>query len=53
MASLDEILLHLAPGEDQQHEFNPMIDNPESVAGEVVALANLPCTGKLKVRRLR
>lgn len=35
-----EILAQLAQGEDQQHEFKQVIDNPESIAGEVVALAN-------------
>ena len=40
MASLEEILFDLALGEDQRHEFKRMVDNPESVAGEVVAFAN-------------
>lgn len=40
MAGPDQILSDLALGEDQQHEFKRMIDNPESIAGEVVAFAN-------------
>ena len=40
MASPEEILSDLALGEDQYHEFKRMIDNPESVAGEIVAFAN-------------
>jgi ATP-dependent DNA helicase RecG len=35
-----EILAHIAQGEDQQHEFKRLINNPESIAGEIVALAN-------------
>jgi len=40
MANPEEILSDLALGEDQRHEFKRMVDNPESVAGEVVAFAN-------------
>ena len=35
-----EIRAQISQGEDQQHEFKRLIDNPESIAGEIVALAN-------------
>jgi ATP-dependent DNA helicase RecG len=35
-----EILADLAAGEGQTREFKRQISNPESVAGEIVALAN-------------
>ncbi len=40
MKSEAEILAHIAQGEDQQHEFKRLINNPESIAGEIVAFAN-------------
>ncbi|MCP4344639.1 MAG: hypothetical protein GY795_03810 [Desulfobacterales bacterium] len=34
------ILAEIAQGEDQRREFKQIIDNPESIAGEIVAFAN-------------
>jgi ATP-dependent DNA helicase RecG len=36
----DELLAELAQGESQHREFKRQLDNPESVAGEIVAFAN-------------
>ena len=36
----DELLAELVQGESQHREFKRQIDNPESVAGEIVAFAN-------------
>ncbi len=33
-------LAEITGGEDQHHEFKRRIDNPESIAGEIVAFAN-------------
>ena len=35
-----QLLAELAQGESQRREFKRQIDNPESVAGEIVAFAN-------------
>jgi ATP-dependent DNA helicase RecG len=40
MASEHELLNHIAQGEGETLEFRRAIDNPESVAGEIVAFAN-------------
>ncbi len=40
MTTKAEILAQIAGGESQQREFKRLIDNPESVAGEIVAFAN-------------
>lgn len=40
MTSEAEILAQIKDGEDQYREFKRLINNPESVAGEIVAFAN-------------
>lgn len=40
MTSEAELLAQIKAGESQQREFKRLIDNPESVAGEIVSLAN-------------
>ena len=40
MAVRDELLAAFARGESQQQEFKRQLDNPESIAGEIVAFAN-------------
>ena len=40
MTTEAEILAQIAHGEDQRHEFKRLVDNPESIAGEIVAFAN-------------
>jgi len=40
MTTEAEIIAQIAQGENQQQEFKRLIDNAESVAGEIVALAN-------------
>lgn len=40
MVQIVDILAEIAAGEGQRREFKRLIDNPESVAGEVVAFAN-------------
>jgi ATP-dependent DNA helicase RecG len=40
MTTEAEIVAQIAQGESIQHEFKRLIDNPESIAGEIVALAN-------------
>jgi predicted HTH transcriptional regulator len=35
-----DLLRLIAAGESQEQEFKRLIDNPESVAGEIVAFAN-------------
>jgi len=40
MTTLSNPLSEIAAGEDQHHEFKQSIDNPESIAGEIVAFAN-------------
>ena len=40
MTTEAEILAQIAQGEGQQREFKRLIDNPESIAGEIVAMAN-------------
>jgi ATP-dependent DNA helicase RecG len=37
---VEEVLSEIASGEGQHREFKRLIDNPESVAGEIVAFAN-------------
>ena len=37
MTVRDELLAAFARGESQQQEFKRQLDNPESVAGEIVA----------------
>jgi ATP-dependent DNA helicase RecG len=40
MTHTAEVLSEMAGGEGQHREFKRLIDNPESVAGEIVAFAN-------------
>ena len=40
MTHTAEVLSEIASGEGQHREFKRLIDNPESVAGEIVAFAN-------------
>lgn len=40
MATEAEILVQIGQGEGQRREFKRLIDNPESIAGEIVAFAN-------------
>ena len=40
MVQIVDILAEIAAGEGQRREFKRLIDNPESVAGEIVAFAN-------------
>jgi len=40
MIHATEVLSEIASGEGQHREFKRLIDNPESVAGEIVAFAN-------------
>lgn len=40
MTTEAELLAQIAQGESDQQEFKRLIDNPESIAGEIVAFAN-------------